>query len=75
LQTSFYLQFLVAHFEAEIRQSKFEVLKPYFVEQCKDKNVCCCKYHVELDLLQQGFNSLKDGMKGAHVQNAMHVDV
>jgi hypothetical protein len=42
---------------------------PYFVKQCKDNNVCYYKYHVELDLLRQGLNGLKDGIKGAHVQN------
>ncbi len=33
-------------------------------------NVCCCKYHVELDMLQQGVNNLRNGIKGAHVSNA-----
>ncbi len=34
-------------------------------------NICYCKYHVELDLLEQGLNNLKDGIKlGVHVLNA-----
>ncbi len=55
---------------SRIHQRKFEGLKPYFVKQCKDKNVYCCKYQMEFDLLRQGLNGLRDGIKGVHVQNA-----
>jgi hypothetical protein len=73
--TSFYLWFTIAHPKAKNWQRKFESLKSYFVKQRKDKIVwdkivCCCKYHVELDLLVEGLNSLKDGIKGSHVSNA-----
>ncbi len=33
----------------------------------------CCKCHVELDLLMQGLNNIKDGKKGTHVANVCNV--
>ena len=44
----------------------FEILKPFFVKKCKDRNVCCCKYHVELDMLREAYNTMRDAMKGVH---------
>ncbi len=42
--------------------------QPYFMKVLKDRNTCCCKYHVELDLLKVGLNYMKDGKKGLHAQ-------
>ncbi len=47
----------------------FEALKAFFVKRCKECNVCCCKYHFELDLLKQGINNTKDAKKGYHAIN------
>lgn len=44
----------------------FEGLKPYFVKKCKDRNVCWCKYHVELDMLREALNAIRDARKGVH---------
>jgi hypothetical protein len=48
----------------------FEALKLDFVKPCKKCNVYCCKYHVELDMLKQGLNNIRDVRIGAHVKNA-----
>lgn len=69
LHTSFFLWFQVVHPNVKLGQHKFEVLKPYFVKPCKERNVCCYKYHLELDMLRQGLNNRRDVKKGAHTTN------
>ncbi len=64
VHTSFFLQFQLAHQNVNIGQRAFEVLKPYFVKPCKDRNVCYCNYHVELDMLKQGLNNMRGIQKG-----------
>jgi len=54
----------------KINKGNLKAAKPYFVKQCKDGNGCCYKYQVDLDMLWQGLNSLRDGTKGIHVSNA-----
>jgi hypothetical protein len=49
-------------------QRAFQKLKPYHVQPLKDRNVCCCKYHVELDMLKFGLNFLKGSKKGIHAK-------
>jgi len=53
----------------KVGQLAFEVLKPYFVKPCKKRNVCCYKYHIELNMLRQRLNNMKDVKKGAHTTN------
>lgn len=43
-------------------------LRPYFVRPLKDRNVCCCRYHVELDMLREGINNMRDARRGVHAQ-------
>jgi len=66
MQTTFYLRFQVAHLECNIKHVTFLKMKPYFVKALKDRNTCCCNYHVELDMLKVGLNYMKDGKKGLH---------
>ncbi len=33
------------------------------MKSLKDRNVCCCKYHVKLDFLKVGFNYLENTKK------------
>lgn len=33
----------------------FQAMKPYFVRTMKDRDVCCCKQHVEMQLLCKAF--------------------
>ena len=56
----------MGHGDHQIGFSSFERLKPFFVKKCGDRNVCCCKYHVELDLLREGLNSMRNANKGLH---------
>lgn len=34
--------------------------------------MCCCKYHVELDMLKVGLNFLRDPKKGMHEKLGCH---
>lgn len=49
-----------------IKQRAFERLKPYFVRACNERNVCCCRYHVEIDMLREGLNRMRDSRRGIH---------
>lgn len=66
MQSSFYDRFVNAHEDHTIGQRAFQKLKPFFVKKCKDRNVCCCKYHVELDMLREGLNAMRNAKKGVH---------
>jgi hypothetical protein len=63
LQTNFFLWFQTTHLECSIKQRAFQKVKPYHVQPLKDINVCCYKYHVELNMLKFGLNFLKDSKK------------
>jgi hypothetical protein len=41
-------------------------LQPYYVRPLKDRNVCCCRYYVELDMLREGINNMRDARRGVH---------
>jgi hypothetical protein len=51
-QTDVYIDF-VAKYPNKIRQKTFDKLKPFFVRPVseKDRNTCCCRYHIESNLL------------------------
>jgi hypothetical protein len=38
------------------------------VKSFKDQTIYCCKYHVELNLLKGGLNSMRDPKKGVHAK-------
>lgn len=48
-QTEIYLEFTRSNPNIKIGQRCFERLKPYFVREArtKDRQTCCCRYHVE----------------------------
>ncbi|GAQ89961.1 hypothetical protein KFL_005820050 [Klebsormidium nitens] len=50
-QAELYQKFQEDHPEVKIGERSFEVLKPWFVRKLKDRNVCCCKYDVEMRYL------------------------
>jgi hypothetical protein len=64
LQTSFFLRFMEAHPECNIRQRAFERLKPSWVKKLKERNTCCCIYHVEMDMMKAGLITLRDKLRG-----------
>ena len=56
MQMEFYLHFQAAHSEVIVGKRIFDSFQPYFVKKLKDRNVCCCIYHVEMEELRVGFN-------------------
>ncbi|CAM6123755.1 unnamed protein product [Calypogeia fissa] len=42
-----------------IRMRSFIYFKPYYIKKMKDCNVCCCKQHVEMDLLKEALNKFR----------------
>jgi hypothetical protein len=45
----------------------FDLLRPYWVKRMKDRNVCCCIYHVEMEELRVGFNHMRQKF-GLHLE-------
>lgn len=45
----------------------FGNMRPFFVIKCKERNVCCCRYHVEVLFLLEALNAFRDPCTGAHV--------
>jgi hypothetical protein len=37
----------------------FQYLKPFYIRTLKDFNVCCCQYHVEIDMLKDAVNKFR----------------
>ena len=52
-QTDAYLDFVAKYPDIKIGQRTFDKLKPFFVRPAseKDRNTCCCRYHIESNLL------------------------
>lgn len=67
-QTAFFLQFKDAHPEYKIAQRTFERMKPWYFRPLKERNVCCCIYHVEMDLMRVGLNTMRDQVRGLHTK-------
>lgn len=45
--------------ETPVGFSLFQKFKPFYIRVLKDRNVCCCKYHVEMDLLKRALNQFR----------------
>ena len=56
LQTQFFIRFVKAHPEVIVGERCFICLKPFFIKAMKERNTCCCIYHVELDELRIALN-------------------
>jgi hypothetical protein len=69
LQAEFFKRFQAAHPNIIVQQRAFLKLKPYFVKPLLERNVCCCVYHVEVDLLRQGLNKMRNIRLGIHANN------
>ena len=63
MQVEFFLKFkdwcLREGNGVQIGLRKFQHLKPYYIRTMKDRNVCCCKAHVAMDLLKEGLNKFR----------------
>jgi hypothetical protein len=49
-----------------VRHRAFERLKPWWVRKLKERNTCCCIYHVEMDMMKVELNNLRDKVKSMH---------
>ena len=65
-QTTFFLRFTEAHPECSVRQRAFERLKPWWVRKLKERNTCCCIYHVQMDFMKVALGLLRDKQRGVH---------
>ena len=45
---------------------KFQGLKPFFVRKLKERNTCCCVYHIKMDMLRLGVNNMRTNSEGIH---------
>jgi hypothetical protein len=59
VRTKFYKKFQNAHPKSIVGQRVFEYLKSFFVKPLKNKNTCCCVYHVKLNELKLTLNLLR----------------
>ena len=62
-----FTRFLEAHPECSIQHWAFISLRPFFVIKCKERNVCCCRYHIQVLFLLEALNAFRDPRKGTHV--------
>ena len=67
LQTSLFLQFKETYLETEIKERSFVKGRPFYVKALKVENVCCSRYHVELDMLRKGFDTLRSLKGRVHI--------
>jgi hypothetical protein len=49
-----------------VQQRAFLKLQHFFIKSMKDRNVCCCVYHVEVQLLKDAMNRMRDRRLGIH---------
>lgn len=66
VQADFYKRFTEAHPQRQIMLRSFIKLRPFFVIKCKERNVCCCRYHIQVLFLLEAFNAFRDPNRGAH---------
>ena len=60
------MRFQVANPKIRISLRCFEDLKPYFIRKLKDRNTCCCEYHVQLVYFKEALNQMWQGRFGLH---------
>lgn len=74
---AFYLRFREANPTVIVGKRMFDSLRPWYVKKLKERNVCCCIYHVEMDELRQGFNNmrLRSGMHNSKICSCMCEEV
>jgi hypothetical protein len=66
LQTEFFFRYQAVHLEEIVGQRVFESLKPFYVKVLKDRNTCCCIYHIEINELCLALNQLQTYRNGFH---------
>jgi hypothetical protein len=64
----FYLCFQAAHPLVIFGKRMFDFLQPFWIKRLKERNICCCIYHVEMQELLVGFNYMR-AKSGLHSQS------
>ena len=59
LQLSLYTRFKEENPNVEVGLRIFETLKPWYVKRLQEFNSCCCRYHVQIAELKEGFNNMR----------------
>jgi hypothetical protein len=59
LQLSLYTRFKEENPNVEVGLRIFESLKPWYVKRLQEFNSCCCRYHVQIAELKDGFNNMR----------------
>lgn len=65
-QTTFFLRFKEENPELKVQERAFIKLRPYFVRSLKERDVCCCIFHVETQMMNEGLSRMRDRMLGVH---------
>jgi hypothetical protein len=66
LQTNFFLCFKEENLGEKVEERAFMKLRPFFIRPLKDRNVCCCIYHVEAQMCCEALNRMRDGTYKIH---------
>jgi hypothetical protein len=59
IQMELYLRFQAAYPLVIVGKRMFNLLQPFWINRLKERNVCCCIYHVEMQELLVGFNHIR----------------
>ena len=73
-QSQLYSLFQQTHPEIRIGQRSFEACKPWFIRFMRERDTCCCRYHVEFQLLYDSFRALHgyDGLVPTSPRDFIH---
>lgn len=73
-QSQLYSLFQQRHPEISIGQRSFEACKPWFIRFMRERDTCCCRYHVEFQLLYDSFRRLHgyDGLVPVSPRDFIH---
>ena len=66
LEVELFHRFKEKHPDYKIGMQIFEMLKPFFCRRLKDRNTCCCKYHVQMSFLKDALNHMRSHAFGLH---------
>jgi hypothetical protein len=69
----FYLRFQAAHPLVIVGKRMFDFFQPFWIKRLKERNVCCCIYHVEMQELLVGFNHMR-AKSGLHCHSLCECD-
>jgi hypothetical protein len=58
-QMEFYLHFQASHPLVIVEKPMFDFLQPLWIKRLKERNICCCIYHVEMQELLVEFNYMR----------------